>query len=393
MTLAAAPGNVAARPWALSPRALVLTGVGLPSGWSLDRAQHDVDRLGPLQVQPRTSPTRGLLVVLAGAGLLHLLGGIAGGQWLPLGVAALLALPVVALVLRPRLEGIEVTRELHDTGTVGGGVDTTLHVTNGGSWTTPCLQVLDQMPGHQVLRVAVPALRPGATASVRCSREVLARGRRLGGVVQLTGASPVGLLVAVRDVPLSGDVVALPAPAAPLVLPPFSTSGSSGSSHKRPVVGSGAEVLGLRPWRSGDAARAVSARASARHGRPLVLEREREQEPVLVVLVAGGGEGAAWEQLVSEAAALSVAAVRAGTPLVLLGPPGPDRPTPEQVPPAFAAADWAPPLDDDGVRRAVRAAGPGGRVVLLAPPDQTLARSAARRAFTAARCPLAVLGD
>lgn len=363
----------------------------LPPGWTTAQVQTERERYGPYQLEARQRPTRGLLAAVLAAGLLYGLAEVAGSRWLTLGATACLALPVVALLLRPRVGALELTRTLHGTGAVGELVDTTLHVFNPGPGTTSALVVVDELPNHETLRLSVPALLPGGLVELRTSRAVVSRGRTLGGVLRLQAWSPVGVITATRDVPLGGEVRAhparVPAPGAWRAV----AVDAGGTRGSRPLPGTGADVLGLRPWRGGDAARSVSARATARHGRPLVLEREREQQVTLVLLVAGGGSGASWEALLARASALATQAVRAGEPLVLLGPPGPATPTAAQALEAFAAADWAPPLDADGVRRAVRAAGPGGRVVLVAPPGGAEALRDASRQFAAARCPLTVL--
>lgn len=362
----------------------------LPSGWTLDRGQAELDRLHPLRLTTRTRPTSGALVALGAAGCLQLLDRVDAGRWLALGAAACIALLLTAVLLRPRLDDVTVVRRLDSRGAVGDLVQTTLVVTNDGGRRTPAMVAVDELPAHQTLRIEVPSLAPGASVSVRTLREVRARGRHLGGVVRIGASSPIGLVTARRDVPLTADVVSHPAPADRTPGRPGGLRPGPGSGSSRPAAGAGTEVLGLRPWRPGDASRAVSPRASARHGRPLVLEREREQHPALVVLVAGGGSGPAWELLLSRAAALTVSAVRSGDPVVLLGPPCPQRPNPVQVLDAFAAADWAEPLGEPGVRSAIAVAGRGGTIVLVAPPGAPAERAAALL-VTAAGCRLVVL--
>jgi hypothetical protein len=148
--------------------------------------------------------------------------------------------------------------------------------------------------------------------------------------------------------------------------------------------------LGLRDWRSGDSARAVSARATARHGRPLVLERERDSGSALVLLAAGPGRGPAWEAAVSRAASLAVAALRDGTPPLLLGAPPPVRADSIGILDWFAGIDHAHGVDPAAVPAALRAAG-GGTLVVLAPPELLIDRISLRRACDAARTSLVVL--
>ncbi len=137
------------------------------------------------------------------------------------------------------------------------------------------------------------------------------------------------------------------------------------------MAGTGTEVLGLRPYRQGDSLRHISARASARHGRPVVLERERETGPSLVLLATGGGSGEGWERAVATAAALTLAAVREGTAPLLLADPAPVRLDATGVLDFFAGVDAAGPLRAEDLRTAAAACGPGGTLLLLAPAGAT----------------------
>jgi uncharacterized protein (DUF58 family) len=148
-------------------------------------------------------------------------------------------------------------------------------------------------------------------------------------------------------------------------------------------------VLGLRPYRPGDSATAVHARASARQGRPVVLERERETGAAVVVLCAGRGSGATWETLVERSCALAETAVREGRPprLLATGLTAPVRPSTAAVLDWHAALDGAQPVDARTQAEAVRAAAHGGTVVLLGAAAGDL-----RAACAAAGARLVVLG-
>ncbi len=151
-------------------------------------------------------------------------------------------------------------------------------------------------------------------------------------------------------------------------------------------------MLGLRQFRAGDSRSAVHARSTARHGRPVVLERERETGPSLVLLCAGPGSGPAWETTVARSCALAEAAVRDGRPPRLLagGTPAPARPTAAAVLDWHAGLDACQPLDPRTLAEAARAAARGGTVVLLGPTADRVAE--VRRACTAAGARLTVLG-
>lgn len=308
-------------------------------------------------------PTRGVLLALVLAVVLHQLARITGGGWLALAAGACLALPVAALVLRPRLADLQVTSSpVHAR--VGQPVEQRLTVRNAGTRPTPVLQLVDISPGLARTVVAVPALRPGAEVTAVLRRTATARGWSADGEVELVTTAPLGLLRVRRCVRVPGPFAVAPQPV-PLTRLPEAGPGSGGSSL--PVAGSGVEVLGLRPWRPGDGARAVSARASARHGRPVVLERERDGGTGLVVLCAGAGSGPAWERAIEQSCALAEHALRSGvTPtLVATGPPVSARSGRAAVLDWHARLDAAAPADEAALAQAVRAAGPGGAVVLL----------------------------
>ncbi len=325
------------------------------------------------------------------AGVLHLLARITGVAWLSLAAGACLALPVAALLLRPRLDRLEVRSDPVQA-RVGDRVELRLLVRNTGTRPTPALRLTDRGPGLSPVVLAVPPLRGGGEVSAVLTRTAQGRGRRAASGVELLTLAPFGLLRTVRTVEVPGPFVIAPrrVPAAELV-----AGGQGEGGASRPVAGLGTEVLGLRAWRPGDGARAVAARATARHGRPVVLERERDTGPSVVLLCAAAGSGAAWEAVLEASCAVAEEAVRRGRPPVLLatGLAPPERPGLGAVLDWHARLDEAAPLDTATLDRAVRAAGPGGAVVLLAPPSLGPDRVATvRRSCAAAAARLTVLG-
>jgi uncharacterized protein (DUF58 family) len=325
---------------------------------------------------------------VVGAAVLYLLASVAGGAWLSLASCALLVLPLVAVLLPPRLDGVRVERRTQDRVTAGGTLDVLLTVRNDGRRTTSPCRLEDRSDGLSAPVVAVPALAPGGGASIRVPATASRRGAFGTGTADLVSTAPLGLLRVRREVAVEGLVVVHPelVPVSRLV----GAATRAGGDVPAPVPGVGTEVLGLREWRSGDSARAVSARASARHGRPLVLERERDSASVLVLLAAGPGRGPSWEAAVSRGASLALAALATGMPPVLLGPPPPTRMDRVGVLDWFAGVDRAAGLDPAAVSAAIRAAR-GGTLVLLAPTSMLLDRGSLRRACDAARADLVVL--
>ena len=332
-------------------------------------------------------PTRAIVIPFAAAGVMHLLAKLAGGAWLALGSTALLVLPLVALLLPPRVGGVSVRRSGVDRVEVGGSADVVLTVRNDGSTTTSPLRLEDRSDGLSPVVVAVPALAPGAEASLSLPRTAVARGVFDGGRALVSSAAPFGLLRVTREVPVEGRLVVHPKVVAVPAVAGAATDGPGEVPMATPGVGT--EVLGLREWRSGDSARAVSARATARHGRPLVLERERDSGSVLVLLAGGPGRGPAWEAAVSHGASLALTALRDGRPPLLLGAP-PPRPDRTGILDWFAGIDRVRGLDPAAVSSALRVA-TGGTLVLLVPPDLLVDRSSLRRACDSARTNLVVL--
>ena len=328
-------------------------------------------------------PRPALPAVLLAAGVLHLLARLTGVPWFALGSAAALTLPVAALLLRPRLVSCTATLRLPVRSVVGQRVDAVLVVTNSGARAVPAVHWSLTHPGLEAVDLQVPALGAGETAELAVPVGVVRRGVFAQADAALTSTAPLGLLRWSRRTRV----------AAPLVVHPRTTprrelqaQGAPVTAERStPVAGSGTELLGLRPWRQGDALRHVSARATARHGRPVVLERERETGPALVLLAAGGSGGEAWERAVSAAASLCLAALHDGVAPQVLADPAPPRTDATALLDFFAGVDACGPLRADDLRRAVAAAGAGGTVLLLAPPGSPETVAAVTRACAAAR--------
>lgn len=302
-------------------------------------------------------PTRALVGSLVAAGVLHLLVRVTGGGWLALGSAAALVLPVVALVLRPRLD-LEVALQVPRV-TAGGSVEVQVHV-RAHRRSAPCrLSWPDGLLGSAT--VAVPALEAGGRTRGAVVVAVPVRGTAEQVEVELASTWPFGMLRAVRRLTVPCRVVVHPVVGTAPVLP----GSGSGATRSTPVAGTGTEVLGLRPWRTGDAATALHARSTARHGRPVVLEREREQGPRRVVLAGAAGSGEAWEQAVSRTAGLCLQVLASGGEPVLVGAAPSLRPSREAVLDWLSGLEAAGPARQADVARAVREAGRGGTVLVL----------------------------
>lgn len=327
-------------------------------------------------------PTRAMWFPLIGCVVLNLLARTSADTWLALASAALLALPVASALLRPPLARLEPQLRAPQRVVVGHEVEVIVRIRNAGTRLTPPVTWRHEHPAFSPLELSVPELEPGATVEFIVQRQALARGVHHSGTATAASTAPFGLLQWTQAHEVAGPPV--------IVHPITSTAlsrldGGSGASTESsiPVPGAGVEVLDLRPWRPGDARREVSARASARHGRPVVLQREREAGDSLVVLVGGGGRGPAWERAVSAAASICLKALWEGRPPVVLADPGPGRIDSVGLLDFFAGVDAVGPVRQADIAQAVRR---GGAIVLLAPPE---ARDHVLRA--AAGCRIEVL--
>ncbi len=322
----------------------------------------------------KARPRLALLGALGTAALLNVLTRTSGITWLALGSAAALALPLTSVFLRPRLDRLSVTLLLPARVTAGDVVTAELRIRNGGSTSTPaCRWQLDH-PGLGKVEAHVPALAAGEETRLPLETQASQRGIHVPGAATVSTAAPYGMVLWTLELPVD---------ARPLVVHPV-TNGARGlrgegsltaSDRSVPVAGAGTEVLGLRPWQQGDSARHVNARASARHGRPVVLERERDSGPSLVVLAVGGPSGPAWERAVSTAASRCLWALREGSPPVVV--PAPQRLDAVGLLDAFAGLDNRTSPAAEDIRRALQAAGRGGTMVLLSPHEQVRSAAAA----------------
>lgn len=340
-----------------------------------------------MTVRPRPA----VLGALALAVLLHVLTRTSGVAWLALGSAGALALPVASLLMRPRLDALEVRLVLPHRVAAGDRVAVEVVATNLGRGPTPACEWSTDHPGLGPLAATLPALEPGATVRLPVTATADHRGVHPAGPVQLATTAPYGLLRwSVTRAGAEPALVVHPATQHRRELPADGATAVADRSVS--AAGTGTEVLGLRPWRQGDAVRHLSARASARHGRPVVLERERETGPSLVLLAVGGGAGPAWERAVAHAASLVLAALRDGRPPVLLADPPPTRRDAVGLLDFFAGVDAAGPPRDADVRAALRAAGRGGTLLLLTPAGAGPDSEPLRRAAAAAGVRLEVVG-
>jgi uncharacterized protein (DUF58 family) len=144
--------------------------------------------------------------------------------------------------------------------------------------------------GHEVEAVATafaPCVEPGAT--VRTSYELLfsRRGRYAIHSFRLRSCFPLGLIEAVATITDSHEVLVLPrigrlsAEWTHRIAAALSGEGERQLRHR---AGDG-EFFAVRPWQSGDSMRWMHWRTTARAGRPMVRQFERESSPTVALIL------------------------------------------------------------------------------------------------------------
>jgi hypothetical protein len=308
----------------------------------------------------------------------YLLERATGARWFLLAAACAGAPVLVSLVWRPRRTGLEVhAHDLPPRAVVGETVEQTVAVANTGRRALGAFTLTFRSPGYADLVVDVPALPAGGEAQATLPRQAVRRGG--GGLHALTVATsaPFGLV----ERRLEGTYTAAPAFVHPAPVPPVDLPGRGGADGDEPTglaARRGPQPHAVREWRPGDEVRQVHWRATARHGRLVVVEPERAIEQPLALVVAGRAGVPGWEDLVAVAAASVATAMADGRAVLLLtddphGGVGAGLAAGVLAPrDAGEAGDWfalltAPRLPPgDLLRRAAGWAGPGGLVTIAA---------------------------
>lgn len=252
----------------------------------------------------RTVPTRRGLLQLVLAGVLYAAGANAGAGWVVV-LAAGLGGAVLAgwVTARRAARRVEGRRRLPQLVVAGSAVEVTLEVRAPAAGLAVVTDALSGASGAAPAgRALVAVLRPsrGALDGAQVHVEVT---DRLGLARAATAAFVRSPLLAVPPVPAAG---ARPPPAA-----------VQDAEHEATVrARSGVEFAGLRAYASGDPARWVQWRATARHGRLIVGEPHRQAAPALRIALAGGTwEQASLDRAAERVCALAAGAERAGRPV------------------------------------------------------------------------------
>ncbi|MGH9867836.1 MAG: DUF58 domain-containing protein [Candidatus Polarisedimenticolia bacterium] len=200
---------------------------------------------------------------------------------------------------------------------------------------------------------------PLSSRGGRGAATVRVRPGRRGVYSRLTLAAgtgyPLDLQLSRGSFTWEGDLVVLPRFDPIASLSQLSTEGRRpGDATAAREPGTGAELRQVRAYTWQDDARLMHWRATARAGRPMVRDLEHERERTLdLVLDTGAADSAAFEALVSRAAALLDLARRERIPFRLHAPGAPASGLPADAAGRFLAevaprapgvsAAWAPP--------------------------------------------------
>ena len=311
----------------------------------------------------RTRPTRAAAGAVAAGAVLLVLSGSTRNGWLVLLAGFAFGVPAAALALRPRVGDLGVVLAGPRSTTAGATVVVDVVVTNTGPRACAPATATLSAPGLRATEVAVPALRPGASARAAVPVEAPARTAVDTVVVTVRSTAPLGVL-AVRATDRAGlPLLVRPRPGPALTVAP----GAAGAGGV-PSTAAGPHVHGVREWRPGEATARVHARATARHGRPVVLDRYAEPAPGLGLVVGGQADDPLFELAVSTVASTAAGAADHGLPVAAAA--GGEGPAALRDATAEDVLDWCarltrPSAPDPALVRAVAdAVGPRGTVVV-----------------------------
>ena len=271
----------------------------------------------------RRSPTKRAFVI-AGIGLLLILvGTTAQAGWLYVLAAGVLGLVVGSFFTAHRLRRVEVFRSTPRRMRVGDDVRVGIRLHNTGSKPVPMFIAEDAFAAFPPALVAVSRLAPTKTAEAELVGRVSKRGIYEGGRVTLRSAAPFGLIRSKRVVQVATPAVVVPRWVELTSFPLLASSPRSERvADQQARVGSGEEYLGIREYRPGDPQRSVHWRSTARAGRLIVREYNREiSSPVGIVLAGedhGEGDASSFEVLVSAVASIGAFALASGHPIYLV---------------------------------------------------------------------------
>lgn len=282
------------------------------------------------------------LVICLGV-VLYLIATSAGAGWLYVIAAAIGAVVAVsALVPWWNVRGIEVARRAPVLATAGEPFECTLEVKNTGRLARHLLEIEDRFAGDAGRAVVVRAARRTPEV-VRCTIEAPRRGLYSGGDVIVESGAPFGLFYRRRRAWVASEIVVYPRTFEVAGLPPSAVVDAERGDRSESSTlhrGHGGEFWGVREYRSGDPARLIAWKRSARGlpaGRLTIVELAQETHPpfVLTLNLDPRAPREAREMVVSAGASLLLYGLREGREVRAdAGPqrmPFPEEATPDSI--------------------------------------------------------------
>jgi len=301
--------------------------------------------------------------------------------------AMLGAMAVSGWLSEQTLKRLRIKRVVARGGHVGAPIPLHYRITNRKRrLTTYALEL--QEPGLPEIAFAA-SVPPNRTATATAHPVFLNRG--VYPLSQLTLATdyPFGLFRKERDVPVPGEIVVWPRVDLRVRTPAGTAGRRPRADLTSPAPGRGirGEYRGLREYRSGDDPRDIHWKATARTGRPVIREYDRDaSEALWISLDVSTPEGVASEHAADVAASLLVKMIGQGAPVALHAgenfvPPGSGPAQRERVLDAlarveFGSPDAPPPVSKARCVRVTAGARPRGwsDEIVARPGAQTGAR-------------------
>jgi uncharacterized protein (DUF58 family) len=298
--------------------------------------------------------------------VLYLIARNAGAGWLYV-VAATIAAVVVVSALAPwwNVRGIEVKRRAPTLATAGEPFEYSLEVRSRGRLARHLLEVEDRFAEDEVRAVVVRVerMRPEA---VGYTLENPRRGVYGGGEVAVESGAPFGLFYRRRRVRVASEIVVYPRTFAVAGLPPSAVLDAEREDRVESTTlhrGHGGEFWGVREYRSGDPARLIAWKRSARGlpaGRLAVVELAQESHPPFKVALNLDPRAPqeAREMIISAGASLLLYGLREGREVRAdAGPqrsPFPEEVTPDSILTWCAELQASRPPDPEGASVEIR---------------------------------------
>lgn len=246
-----------------------------------------------------------------------------------IGAAGLVLLALAALYVSLRRLSVKVRRELSPPRVYAGSPGRVeLRLENRSSLRSPVMRLEDSVTGTQGVDLQVPPIPQGAETVAVYRLPTERRGAVVVGPLRLTVSDPFGL--ARITVTAERQMTLVVYPRIFNVGAPLRASGATpdfGANQRDRVAATGEEFAGLRPYELGDDLRRVHWRMSARHDELVVRQEEAPWLGQLTIALDTRTETTGtvdFEDMVSAAASLVVAATRRGDQVRLLTSDGYD---------------------------------------------------------------------